>query len=638
MIKNDVKVLPTDRMATADHVHEDGAETTESQTDERTALLSKGSDAKHPNVPYRDVISGRRFHFLFWSIIFGCTIAFFDTTLMASSHPVITSYFNASNAASWLSTVFYLTSTVTQPVFGRVSDTIGRRPVLLFAIVMFFTSTAWCGAAVDIGSFIAARAVSGIGAGGVVSLASILTSDMVKIEYRGIYQSYYNLAYGVGNGLGAALGGFLCDKLGWRAAFYIQLPFIGVYGVLAVLSCPDDLGPNLAKTQGKTIREAFKSFDAYGTIGMILTVSGLILGVNLGGNVFSWTHPIVICSLVLAVMAGIGLVFVEHRAERPILPLRLFTTIPVANVIGSNFVASMTVNAVIFNVPLYLQAVRQTSPTVSGFYLFPPLVGASITAIASGVYITVTRRMKPPMIIGSISALGGAIAVTCLGADTPIRLVPWLIPFVSVGQGFFFPAATIAVLALNNQEDQAVATTTLGLVRSLGSILGVALSSWILQNALPIYLNKYVTAPDAATKERIIRSARESIRSIHNLDPKHKTQVIEAYASSLRATFVAAIIFATISAMLILPARIPNLQSQADMDEPEDGVFLPEDMPGDESTSSDEDDDEQALLATPARTITRTTTGGTSRSRTLSRRSTSFGEPIERRASFDISI
>ncbi|OCT44584.1 putative transporter [Cladophialophora carrionii] len=612
---------------------------------ETTTLLPKSDVGKPRDVPYRDVISGPRFHFLFWSIIFGCTIAFFDTTLMASSHPVITSYFNASNAASWLSTVFYLTSTVFQPVFGRVSDNIGRRPVLIFVIVMFFTSTAWCGAAGDIGGFIAARAASGIGAGGVVSLASILTSDMVKIEYRGIYQSYYNLAYGVGNGLGAALGGFLCDKLGWRAAFYVQLPFIAVYGVLAVLSCPDNLGPNLAKTQGKTIREGFKSFDVYGTVGMILTVSGLILGVNLGGNVFSWTHPFVISSLVVAVIAGIGLVLVERRAERPILPLRLFTTTPVANVIGSNFVASMTVNAVLFNVPLYLQAVRQTSPTTSGFYLFPPLVGASITAIAVGFYITLTRRLKPPMIVGSISALGGAVAVTCLSADTPARLVPWLIPFVSIGQGAFFPAATIAVLALNSQEDQAVATTTLGLVRSLGSILGVALSSWVLQNALPIYLNKYVTAADPTAKEHIIRTVRESIQSIRHLDPVHKKQVITAYASSLRATFIVAIVFATISALLILPAHLPRLQRQEDMDDPEDGVYLPGDESNNETTfsveDSDEDDDEeQALRVTPSRTITRTITGGTGHSgtRTLSRHSTSFGEPIERRASFDTSF
>jgi MFS family permease len=447
------------------------------------------------------------------------------------------------------------------------------------------------------------------------------------------------------------MGGYLCDNLGWRAAFYVQLPFIGVYGILAVLSCPDNLGPNLARTQGKTIREAFQSFDLYGTIGLIFTVSGLILGVNLGGNVFTWTHPLVISSLVIAALSGIALIFVERTVERPILPLTLFTTVPVANVIGSNFIASMTVNAVLFNVPLYLQAVRQTSPTTSGFYLFPALVGASITAIAAGFYITITRRMKPPMALGSISALGGAIAVSCLSADTPARVVPWLIPFVSIGQGFFFPAATIAVLALNSQEDQAVATTTLGLMRSLGSILGVALSSWILQNALPIYLNKYVTAPDAATKQRIIRTARESIQSIRHLDPLYKKQVIYAYSLSLRATFVAAIVFATLSALLILPARLPRLQRQEDMDKPEGGVFLPEDRvsdgdgtsssSSDETGASEEDDydEEQALLATPTVSITRTMTSGTSRSRrTLSRRSTSFGEPIERRASFDTSF
>ena len=125
---------------------------------ETTSLLPKSNDEKRPHVPYRDCISGPRFHFLFWSINFGCAVVFFDTTLMASAHPVITSYFHASNAASWLSTVFYLTSTTIQPLYGRVSDTIGRRPALLFAIVMFFTSTLWCGLAGSIGSFIAARA------------------------------------------------------------------------------------------------------------------------------------------------------------------------------------------------------------------------------------------------------------------------------------------------------------------------------------------------------------------------------------------------------------------------------------------------------------------------------------------------
>ncbi|OAP57237.1 hypothetical protein AYL99_07975 [Fonsecaea erecta] len=497
---------------------------------------------------------------------------------------------------------------------------------------MFFASTLWCGAAGSISSFIAARAVSGLGAGGVVALGGILTSDIVKIEYRGIYQSYFNLAYGAGNGLGAALGGFLCDYFGWRAAFFLQLPFIVVYGVLALFSCPDNLGPNLAKTQGKTLSEAFKSFDTYGTIGMILTVSGLILGVNLGGNVFTWRHPLVISSLVISGISGVSLIFVERKAERPILPLRLFSTTPVANVIGSNFLASMLVNTILFNVPLYLQAVRQTSPTTSGLYLVPPLVGASITAILAGVYITFTRRMKPPMVLGSALGLCGAIVVACLSADTPTSLVPYLIPFVSIGQGFFFPAATIAVLALNSQEDQAVATTTLGLIRNLGSIMGVALSSWVLQNALPIYLNRYVTAPDAVTKENIIRTVRESIRAIRNLDPVHKKQVIDAYASGLRATFLMGILFSVLSVLLIWPMRLPRLQKQEDMDKGEAAVFAP--GLSDDDEEEEEDIEPQALLASPTYSISRTLTSITNRSA----RSTSLSGTLERRASFDTNF
>lgn len=159
------------------------------ESTERSRLLSQDGPPEVETRPahYRN-IDGTRFWFLFGSVMFGCTIAFFDTTLMASSHPVITSYFDSSNSASWLSTVFYLTSTVSQPLYGRTSDVLGRRPVYMFASIIFLLSTAWCALAQNIGSFIAARAFCGIGAGGVMSIATIILADVVKIEYRGIYR------------------------------------------------------------------------------------------------------------------------------------------------------------------------------------------------------------------------------------------------------------------------------------------------------------------------------------------------------------------------------------------------------------------------------------------------------------------
>ncbi|KIW60831.1 hypothetical protein PV05_01017 [Exophiala xenobiotica] len=605
---------------------------------ESTPLLSRSAREKSSNTHYRD-ISGPRFIILFLSIIFGATLAFFDSTLMASSHPVITSYFHASNAASWLSTVFYLSSTVFQPLYGRVSDTIGRRPVVFFAAVMFFASTAWCAFAGSIGSFIAARAVCGLGAGGVMSMASILTSDVVKIEYRGIYQSYFNMAWGLGNGLGAALGGFICDRLGWRAAFYVQLPFIFAYAILTLVSCPPHLGPNLAKTQGKTLRQAFKTFDTFGAINLTITVTCLILGVNLGGNVFTWTHPLVITSLVLFAVAGTSLYFVERKAQLPILPLNLLSTIPLGNLMWSNFFSAIVTNTVLFNVPLYLQAVKQSSPTASGLNLLVLLVGGTVTALLCGLYITITRRMKPPMVSGTLISFIGAICVTCLSSDTPTWSVPLLIPFCSLGQGLLFPATTIAVLALNSQDEQAVVTTTLGLVRNLGAILGVAISSWVLQNALLVYLDRIVTAPDPKTKEHIIRMVRESVRAIRDLDPKHKMQVIDAYARSMRVTFALGIVISVVCILLIWPIHIPHLQRQEELDR---RTEQPQDS-GEEEESDEggENEYEEAVTDTPYESVSRAITASSRRSRAAA--SSAAGSipsayDLARRPSFDTSF
>lgn len=196
------------------------------------------------------------------------------------------------------------------------------------------------------------------------------------------------MAFGFGNGLGAALGGLLVDKLGWRWAFgyaavdlmkpladsarRFQVPFIIVFIVASYFATPKHLGPDLAFSQNKSIREAFSTFDAPGAIVLTITVTALILGINLGGNVLTWTHPLVIIALIIALLGALMLPSIARRATRPILPLPLLTTSPNSNLMWSSFFFSLANNSVLFNVPLYLQAVRQTTPTTSGLYLISP--------------------------------------------------------------------------------------------------------------------------------------------------------------------------------------------------------------------------------------------------------------------------
>lgn len=168
-----------------------------------------------PKSPFLAGVSISTFWLIFGGILTAQFVACFDSTIMVSSHPVITSYFHSSNSASWLSTAFLLTSTSFQPLFGRLSDTIGRKSPYIFSMALFLLATIWCALAQSMTSFILARAVCGLGAGGMMSMGAIITSDLVPIEIRGAYQSYINIVYGLGSALGAATGGAIADSLGW---------------------------------------------------------------------------------------------------------------------------------------------------------------------------------------------------------------------------------------------------------------------------------------------------------------------------------------------------------------------------------------------------------------------------------------
>lgn len=207
------------------------------------ATESEGDQSgQEPKSPFRGGISVRQFWLIFAGVMGHMFIVSFDTTIMASSHPVITSHFHSANSASWLSTAFLLTSTAFRPLSGRLSDTMGRKPPLIFGMILFILGTSWCALAQSMTSFILARALCGLGAGCTMTIGIIIVSDLVPIEIRGIYQSYINIVYGLGSALGVATGGALADHLGWRWEF----------GVQSLFPCPPPLTSLLTKRSSTT--------------------------------------------------------------------------------------------------------------------------------------------------------------------------------------------------------------------------------------------------------------------------------------------------------------------------------------------------------------------------------------------------
>ncbi|RDI78020.1 hypothetical protein Vi05172_g11975 [Venturia inaequalis] len=518
--------------------------------------IEASNEQANSDSPYYGDYTKSQFWFLYGPILFMYFLAQFDSTLMASSHPVITSYFHASNAASWLSTVFMLTSTAFQPLFGRVSDTLGRRPLYIFSLVMFAATTLWCSVAQSIGSFIAARAFCGLGAGGVMAMGSIITNDLIKIEFRGTYQAYINLFYGLGAASGAAFGGFLCDRLGWRWTFGVQVPPLLVLLICGIFSVPSDLGPNLARHTGQKWYQTLKGFDLAGSFCLTLTTASLILGLNLGGTIFPWKHPIVISALVISGLTAASLIRIESRAHRPVMPLAMLSKSPRANLVFSNFFVTLGINTVLFNAPLYFQAVKLDSASVSGFRLAAPSIVQTIFAVATGFFITYTGRMKSPQVLGAICMLVGGIVLSCMWDGIPSWLATLFVVPPSLGLAIMCPTTSIAVLAVSSQSDQAVMTSTLSLWRNLGTALGVAISSLIVQNGLIVYLDRYITGPN---KSELIQNVLKSVATIRELEGLHQHEAIMAYAAALRLAFISSILYFVIVNVLILPIQLPRL-------------------------------------------------------------------------------
>ncbi|KAF8308605.1 vacuolar amino acid permease [Clavulina sp. PMI_390] len=475
-----------------------------------------------------------------WSAVF---LSSLDNTIVATLVTPIGSYFNASHQASYLGTSYLLSVCCFTPLYGRLADILGRREAMLVALTFFGVGTLLCGLAGSMIALIVARAVAGVGGGGIITVASVSLSDLVPLKQRAVYQGLGAIVLGLGAGLGGPLGGFLNDLLGWRWAFLLQIPILAISIILVILKAnvPYPMKPT-------TLLQKLARIDWLGSLSLVAFVGCFLVAITLKtAEEMPWSSPSVWGLITVSGVSGVSFVLVEaFGSPEPILPLRLLKQRTPLSVALANFAISLVVYSTLYNVPLYFSAVRLQSASEAGAHLLPNSVVIALGSLFAGWIMRATGKHW----FLSIASAGAAILSCLLMAnwnDGTSTFELWfdIVPS-GAGTSSLFGTTLIALISSVSREDMAVANGIYYLFRTTGQVLGVSMSGALAQGILRTQLRSRIDVPNA-------KEIRHSTSVISTLEPELRDAAVASWAIALRAVFIFNAAFAFLALLACLP-------------------------------------------------------------------------------------
>jgi EmrB/QacA subfamily drug resistance transporter len=464
-----------------------------------------------------------RVRLIFGALMLVLLLASLDQTIVSTALPTIVGDLHGLQHIAWVVTAYLLASTISGPLYGKLGDLYGRKPILQFAIVLFLVGSALCGASQTMTQLIGFRALQGLGAGGLMVTTIAVVGDIIPPRERGRYQGYFGAVFGVSTVIGPLLGGFFVDNLSWRWIFYVNLP-VGAAALFVIAA----VFHSKAAPVGHRI-------DYLGAVLLAGSLSAIVLFTSLGGTTYGWWSTEMVTMLVLGIVLLVLFVFVESRAAEPILPLELFrnSVFRITSAIG--FIIGLALFGAIVYLPLYLQIVKGHSPTASGLMMTPLMAGVLLTSIASGILISRFGRYKPFPIVGTAIT---AVAIYLLSRLT-VGTSPWVAALfmllVGLGLGLVMQVLVLAVQNSVDYRHLGVATSGSTLFRQIGGSIGVAAFGAVFVNRLRVELAAHL--PPGALA-RIPASANPAV--VKKLPPAIHDPYVQAFAASLRPVFLVA--------------------------------------------------------------------------------------------------
>ncbi|TVY80882.1 Vacuolar membrane amino acid uptake transporter fnx2 [Lachnellula suecica] len=467
------------------------------------------------------------------SILFGPFLGIFlaaiDATLVATLSAPISTSFDNMPLLSWLASAFFIATTVSQPISGKLTDIYGRRNGFIVASITFALGNLLCALATQEWVLILGRVVAGFGGGGIAPITSFIMSDLVPLRKRGMWQGVGNIFYGVGSGIGGPFGGWVNDTLGWRWAFVLQIPITMVS--VAFAASKIDLPPVKVSEHSK-----IKRVDVSGATLLLLSLVLMLLGLNSGGNLLPWTHPLVLVALCISPLLLVIFIFVEaNYALEPIIPVKLLMRRTVMSVCLSNWFIPMARFGVLFYGPIYFQ-IQGYSPSEAGLRLIPESVAICITSISCGFIMRWTGRYYFLSMAAQTTFVLGLVLISTLQLGTP-AWPPFIYLFLTgLGYSGMITTTSMAVIAAVDHQYQAVITSATYTFRSTGTVIGITIASAVFRNVLRSQLRACLG--DDSDARSIISRLEHNLGAIHELGSAMKEEASQAYMSALRAVFL----------------------------------------------------------------------------------------------------